>query len=127
MENNIFNTKQRGNIGIAEAILYFTKQGVVVSVPLNDSQDYDLVVDYEGFLQKVQVKTTKQLSEYNIPMVNVKSMGGTSGTIYSTVAESSADLLFIHHEQAGNWLIPITKDMPKSSISLGDKYTEYRV
>jgi hypothetical protein len=123
----MFSTKQRGNIGVAEAILYFTKQGSVVSVPLNDSQDYDLVVEYEGFLQKVQVKTSRQLSEYNIPMVNVKSMGGTSGAIYSTVAESGADLLFVHHEQEGNWLIPITKDMNRSSISLGDKYIEFKV
>lgn len=123
----MFNTKQRGNIGVSEAILYFTKLGSVVSIPLNDSQDYDLVVDFNGLLQKVQVKTSMQISEGGIPIVSVKSSGGTTGIIYSRVKESSADLLFIHHEVFGNWLIPVSEDLPRSSISLGVKYEEFKL
>lgn len=37
------NTKEQGTIGLGKAIAYFTSRGFVVSIPLNDSQDYDLV------------------------------------------------------------------------------------
>jgi hypothetical protein len=39
------NTKDIGNIGLGEAIAYFTGAMMTVSVPLNDSQPYDLIVD----------------------------------------------------------------------------------
>ena len=49
------NTKQQGNVGLGVAIGHFTLNGYIVSVPLNDSQDYDLIVDCRT-LYKVQVK-----------------------------------------------------------------------
>lgn len=52
MFDKTIGTKGQGNVGIAAAILYFTKQGCTVSVPLNDSQDYDLVVDLNNELKK---------------------------------------------------------------------------
>lgn len=52
------NTKKQGDYGLGSAISYFTSQGYNISIPLTDSQDYDLVVeDTAGFLKKVQVKT----------------------------------------------------------------------
>lgn len=43
---------------MAVAIAHFAKQGYTVSVPLTDSQKYDLIVEIEGVLNKVQIKTT---------------------------------------------------------------------
>lgn len=127
MFNNCNNTKQQGNIGIAHAMLYFSKQGYVVSVPMNDSQDYDLVVDIENTLHKVQVKTTSQVSSYGIPIVSVKSSGGTSGSIYGNVATSSATYLYVLHSNGDSWFIPVSNDLPKSTINLGDKYNSYKI
>ena len=39
------NTKEQGNIGLGVAIQYFTQNLYTVSLPLNDSQDYDLIVE----------------------------------------------------------------------------------
>ena len=58
MFGNVNNFKQQGNIGMAYAIAYYTKLGYVVSIPLTDSQDYDLIIDTGIKLLKVQVKTT---------------------------------------------------------------------
>ena len=41
------------------AINYFTCQGYTVSLPLNDTQWYDLVIEKEGILQTVQCKATQ--------------------------------------------------------------------
>ena len=51
-------TKQIGNIGLGRAISHFTGLGYVVSLPLNDAQPYDLIVDDGLTLHKVSVKTT---------------------------------------------------------------------
>lgn len=52
------NSKDIGNIGEHVAILSLLKLGVTVSRPLGDNARYDLVIDYNGFLFKCQVKTT---------------------------------------------------------------------
>lgn len=41
-----FNTnKEKGNSGLGMAIAYFSSNGFTVSIPLNDTQDYDLVIE----------------------------------------------------------------------------------
>lgn len=121
-------TKQIGNIGVSHAIHYFSKNGYTLCIPLNDSQDYDLVVEIDGELVKVQVKTTKQVTDYGVPKVTVKSMGGTSGTVYSRVRDSSAEYLYVYHYELDRaWFIPVTSDMPSTAINLGEKYNEFEV
>jgi HJR/Mrr/RecB family endonuclease len=59
MFENAINSKKQGDIGMCYAIAYFSKMGYTVNIPITDSQDYDLIIDREGKLLKVQVKTTK--------------------------------------------------------------------
>lgn len=55
----LFDTnKEKGNSGMGLAIAYFTTNGYIVSIPLNDTQDYDLIVDKNNILKRVQVKST---------------------------------------------------------------------
>ena len=43
----LFDTnKEKGNSGIGLDIAYFTTNGYIVSIPLNDTQDYDLIVHH---------------------------------------------------------------------------------
>ena len=39
------NNKEKGNSGLGMAIAYFSTRGYTVSIPLNDTQDYDLVIE----------------------------------------------------------------------------------
>ena len=50
--------KEKGNAGLAMAIAYFSTNGYTVSIPLNDTQDYDLVIEMDGNLSSVQVKAS---------------------------------------------------------------------
>ena len=55
----LFDTnKNIGNSSLGLAISYFTCHGYVVSIPLNDTQDYDLIVEKDSKLYKIQVKGT---------------------------------------------------------------------
>lgn len=58
---NAINSKKQGDIGMCYAMAYYAKLGWTVSIPVTDSQDYDLVVDNGTRLFKVQVKTTKSI------------------------------------------------------------------
>ena len=54
-----FNTnKEKGNTGLGITVAYFTANGYTVSIPLNDTQDYNLVIDKNNELKTVQVKAT---------------------------------------------------------------------
>lgn len=76
------NTKMQGNIGLGTAIAYFTRNHYTISVPLNDSQDYDLIVDDGVKLYKVQIKTTRVRTKRNRYQVNLRVCGGNSKKNY---------------------------------------------
>ena len=111
-------SKQKGNRAIGAAISYYTNMCYTVSIPLNDSQDYDLVIDKEGTLCKVQVKYTSQKSENGTYKVALRSISGSSGKTYSTVNTSSSVLLFIYTELGTTLEIPINELTQVSSITL---------
>lgn len=49
MFENAINSKKQGDIGMCYAMAYFSKMGYTVSVPVTDSQEYDLIVDKVGY------------------------------------------------------------------------------
>ena len=53
----MLNTKQRGNITEVECMLGFLKLGYNVLTPYGDCERYDFVVDIDGHLYKIQVKS----------------------------------------------------------------------
>ena len=131
MFENCKNTKQQGNIGLGSAIQYFSQKLYTISLPLNDSQDYDLVVeDRDGTLKKVQVKTSTQLNEYGTYSVNLRVLGGNSKSnyVHKKANEVIYDWLFILCDNGDRYLIPkdIIKDL-KSTITVGKLYQEYKV
>lgn len=119
----------QGTVGLGAAIQLYTKQLRVVSLPLNDSQDYDLVVeDDNGTLLKVQVKTTaykKNKSEFY--SVELKSSGGNSGRILKTFDENASDILFILTSNGDMYEIPRKEVIAKSNMVLNKKLDKYKI
>lgn len=58
--NKEFNTKEKGNIGEAIIISEFVKRGIPVSLPFGDNQRYDLIAEFNGKLNKIQIKYSDQ-------------------------------------------------------------------
>lgn len=125
----VFETnKEKGNSGLGAAIQYYSFQGCTVSIPLNDTQDYDLIVEKEGELKKVQVKATGQLNRYGKAyVVSVRSCGGTKGTAYKTVKDTNVDLLFVLTGDGELYEIPREKITQTSAITLGEQMQNYLV
>ena len=124
---NFKTNKEKGNSGLGMAIAYFTTNGYIVSIPLNDTQDYDLIVEKENKLQRVQVKSTGCIGKGGNYQVALKSCGGTRGKTYKTVIETNIELIFILTEQKEMYLIPLEKIKNVSTLSLCSKYEEYKL
>lgn len=124
----LFDTnKEKGNSGIGLAIAYFTTNGYIVSIPLNDTQDYDLIVDKNNILKRVQVKSTGCKTKYGNYQVALKSCGGTKGKTYKTIIEIEVELIFIVTESKRMYLIPKKIIKNKATLNLCSKYSQYQV
>ena len=124
---NFDTNKEKGNAGVALAIGYYGSNGYTVSIPLNDTQDYDLIVEKDNKLQRVQVKATSQRSEYGYSLVKITSSGGTHGSVYKYLVDTVVEILFIVTEKMEMYEIPCTEITSKTQIGLGPDRQKYRV
>lgn len=123
---NQSNSKKRGDAGVGSAIAWFTINNYTVSIPLTDSQDYDLIVEKDNLLYKCQVKTTSYKKKNGIYAANLTVKGGNrsgSGKI-KHFDKDKVDLLFVLTDSNVKYLIP-SDCCPTAEICLGDKYRGY--
>ena len=98
----IENNKDKGRAGLSLAIAYFGSNGYTVSLPINDTQWYDLIVEKDGIFQTVQCKATSG------EIIDFRSTGGTNGGVYDNILNhSELDYLFCVNGELDMWLIPI--------------------
>jgi len=119
--------KEKGIAGLSFAITYFSTNGYTVSIPLNDSQKYDLVVDDGKNLLKVQVKATGSISEYGNYVVSLRSCGGTNGSVYGRVIDDDIDILFVVCGNGELYLIPKANITNASTLNLGKNCQQFKV
>ena len=124
----LFNSnKEKGNSGLGMAIAYYSCNGYTVSIPLNDTQDYDIIIEKDGKLQTVQVKASGCISKNKSYQIALKSCGGTNGKTYKTVIDTNVDLIFIVTADKKIYEIPRRDICNKSTLNICDKYQKYRV
>ena len=128
MFSNCVNFKKQGDVEMCYAIAYYSKLGWTISIPVTDSQDYDLIVDTGTKLLKVQVKTTTQKSNYGVYIANLKTCGGNrSGDTIKTFESNQSDLIFILTDSGDCYSIPRDAVSSKTTINLGEKVLMYKV
>lgn len=124
------NSKKQGDVGLGAAIAHLTQMGYTVCIPLTDSQDYDLVVEIDGKLLRVQVKTSTNKITSGAYAVGLRVLGGNQS--WSGVSKlfdpTKVDALFILLDNGKRYFIPSDKIVGTSTISVGGtKYHEYEV
>ena len=90
-------------------------------------QLYDLVIEKDGKLAKVQVKATGCKTKNNIYQLSLKSCGGTKGKEYKTLINTNIDYLFILNADLKMYVIPKNEIKNKSTINLGEKMNKFIV
>lgn len=123
------NTKQQGDIGVAQAIYWFTLNRNQVSIPNTDSTRYDLIVDNGRQLRKVQCKTTYTRSKEGNPVVSLRTMGGNQswGGVVKKITTDETDLVWCCVEGKEAYLFNSEDVAGMSTITLGKKYLKYAV
>ena len=111
------------------AIAYYTAKCIPVMLPLNDTQKYDLVVDKDGQLQRVSVKTTQGMNKNNTYyVVQLKNCGGASSK--STIRHfdnTTCDIVFIVTVEGTMYEIPSSLINVSGTLTLTEDWNPYIV
>ncbi|GIL12570.1 MAG: hypothetical protein BroJett038_12900 [Chloroflexota bacterium] len=124
------NSIKQGDVGVGVAIAWFMQNGYPTLMPLTESLPYDLAVDIEGKLYRVQVRTTYHKDVRGHYKVNLRVLGGNrSGSGKTTHFDpSKVDFLFVVTENGEKYLIPSAEIECRSYITLGiEKYAHYQL
>lgn len=124
MLQNFKNHTKQGNVGLGYAIAYYTSKEYSVSIPLNDSQKYDLIFD-NGKLNKVQIKTTRAKNTKNKFIVQLKTVSGRKILGFHP---EEFDYLFVLTDAGDLYEIPSSYLVKyKSAILLTDALNCYKI
>ncbi len=113
--------KNIGRIGLSMAINYFTCQGYIILLPLNDTQWYDMVIEKDGKFETVQCKATFTQND----IIDFRSTGGTKGIVYDNLLNhSKLDWLFCVNKDLNMWLIPVKDITTNKQLTLRTEPTK---
>ena len=101
--------KDKGRAGLSLAIAYYGTQGYTISLPLNDTQWYDLIIEKDGVFQTVQCKFTASKNNE----ISLRSTGGTKGSVYDNLLNHNLDILFCADKDMNMYSIPV-KELKES-------------
>ena len=74
------NTKIVGELTELKCQMYCIEQGFTVSKPVLDSARYDMLLDYNGKIYRIQIKTSRWMSDEHEGIIfNCKSQHSVSG------------------------------------------------
>lgn len=122
------NRKQQGDVGIAIAIAYYTNCGLPVSVPVTENVRYDLVVDFDGTLKRVQVKTTGYMRKGRFE-VQLRTHGGNQSWngLSRFISTRDCDIVFVYAMNGEFWQFPASVVDGRGTLVLGTKVQKYKV
>lgn len=121
------NPRIQGNIGLGVAIAYFTRVGALVAIPLTDTQRYDLIIDREGVLQRVQVRTTtfRPGKSYLVPLVTTGA--NRNRIVRRPFPGGDYDSLMVVCGDATVYLIPASLIRARYQLALSRRWDAYRL
>jgi hypothetical protein len=111
-------TQRKGDIAVSQAIATFTKLGYDVLIPLTESLPYDLAVDIQGTVVRIQVKYTSSLTG-EVDLRNIHS--NAQGYVVKKYIDGSFDWLYVLKSNGEEFLI---KDNLSSRRSVRPKQSQ---
>lgn len=112
------NTKRYGNIGEAVAVSLFVKHGIPVYLPFGDNEKADLIAEFGGKLNKIQVKTAINSSNGAVVFDLTSSTLHRTGGSKHKYTKSEIDYFFCYNiDRDMAYLIEVPEE-PISSIRI---------
>ncbi len=112
MDDNLI----RGDINELQCILDFQKRGYCCSIPFSKSCRYDLIVDIDNKLFKIQCKASSyHLEDGTLVMSTTRSTTNTKETITYSYSKEEIDYFYTSWKQYG-FLIPVEEAQTKKYL-----------
>lgn len=127
---NATNSKKQGDIGEARAVYEYTRLGYTVCTPHGDSARYDLIIEKDGVISRVQVKTSTAMNVgQTAHSVSLITTGGNQkGSMKTTyINHTEVDIVFVLVSTGDCYGIPAALVSGMRSISVGNKWVEYKL
>lgn len=87
-------TKERGDIAISNAIHHFMNHGYEVCLPIGDKRAYDMIVEKDGAVARVQVKYAGFYKAKGKCLVGLRITGGNRSFHYARKYDDKALNIF---------------------------------
>lgn len=122
------NSRKQGDLGTSFAIAYFSGQDYTVSIPLSDSQPYDLIAEKDGVCFRVQVKTCFKKGKNDRYQLETRTISNTRGKQLEVrkISKKDFDLMFVMDGDGNFYSIPSEQIDGAGIISLAIRQ-EFRV
>jgi len=123
------NTKERGDIAVGFAISYFLSRGHEVCLPIGDKRPYDVIVEKDNNLSRVQIKYAGYSTKKNRCQAGLRITGGNQSYTYAKKYNSNDfDLLFVYTAKEECYIIPWKSLDIRNELTIdAEKYRRYRV
>jgi hypothetical protein len=98
-------------------------------MPIGYKRPYDLIIEREGVLSRVQIKHAGIWKRSNTCIASLRTMGGNQ-SFYTAKKyhKDDFDILFIHTERGENYILPWKEIKATNALSIEHgKYRKYRV
>lgn len=113
-------TKQIGNIGEAKVLSEFVRLGIPVYLPFGDNEKADLIAEFNGKLNKIQVKSSQKIIEDKVKFSLVSSTMHRQNGVKHIYTENEIDYFALYNlERDRVYLISINEEsLPKSEVTI---------
>ena len=112
------NSKDKGNIGEAIVLAEFTKRQIQVAIPFGDNARYDLIAEFNGKLNKIQVKYCGQITENNSFICPCASSTNHTTNKHLSTYDNDVDYMAFYLASIDKLLlVPIEKLKGKKTIT----------
>ena len=111
------DTKGVGNIGEAKVLCKFVELGIPVYLPFGDNERSDLIAEFNGKLNKIQVKTSVKAEDGKMIFDLTSSTQHRSNGVKHKYTTSEIDY-FACYNIARDKIFLIAVDKPRSSITI---------
>lgn len=78
------HTKEKGNIGEAVVLAEFVKRNIQVAIPFGDNARYDLIAEFGGKLNKIQIKYCSEIQNDSVVCKCASSTNHTTNKRYTS-------------------------------------------
>ena len=122
-------TKANGDLAVAYAIHYYTVNDYEVCLPIGDKRPYDLIIEKNSELKRVQVKYAGYYKSVNQYKIALRITGGNqSWNTAKKYLDNDFDELFIYTGSNRMFLIPWGEVTARNELNIeNSKYSCYEV